>query len=310
MKIACVGVHVLDTQVIAIETVPSGPGGQLVETIRMSPAGTARGTAVVLARLGADVSSYGAVGVDPFGDSLLAMLSREGIDTAGVVRRSDEPTATAVFPGRPGGDQPAWHCIGANASFTLVDLDLAALDGITHLHLGAPESLGGEAAATLLAHARSRGATTSLDLLAPGGQGMLDGIATALPHTDYLLPNHEQVLGLTGVTDLVEGARTLLDDTGVGCVAATAGGRGAVVVSAADTVQVPAYDVEVVDTTGCDQAFSAGFLRGLSLDLEPADAAALGCAAAALVAQRRNTDRGSYDLADVRALQVVTPIHL
>jgi len=47
MKVATVGVHVLDTHVIGVESIPGGSDGQLVETIRMSPAGTAGGTAVV-----------------------------------------------------------------------------------------------------------------------------------------------------------------------------------------------------------------------------------------------------------------------
>jgi hypothetical protein len=53
VKIATVGVHVLDTHVIGIESVPDGSDGQLVETIRLSPAGTAGGTAVILSRIGA-----------------------------------------------------------------------------------------------------------------------------------------------------------------------------------------------------------------------------------------------------------------
>ncbi|MFC7502723.1 PfkB family carbohydrate kinase, partial [Nocardioides sp. GCM10030258] len=81
MQVAAVGVHVLDTHVLGIESIPPGSDGQLVETIRMSPAGTAGGTAVVLARLGAQVRSYGAVGTDPVGDTLLALLAREGVDT-------------------------------------------------------------------------------------------------------------------------------------------------------------------------------------------------------------------------------------
>ena len=301
MKIACVGVHVLDTHVVGIESIPPGSDGQLVETVRMSPAGTAGGTAVVLARLGAAVTSYGAIGTDPVGDSLLALLGREGVDTAGLVRLADQQTSASVIPVRPNGDRPAWHCIGANGAFGLDDLDLAALDGITHLHLGGPEFLGGETAGTLLAHARSLGATTSLDLLAPGDPDILAWVAAALPHTDYLLPNAEQVLGLTGTTDLVEGARALLY-SGVGCVAATAGARGAVVVSGRDAVEVPAHDVDVVDTTGCGDAFSAGFLRGVSLDLSLNEAAALGCATAAQVAQGIGTDHGEYDLAAADAL--------
>ena len=66
-----------------------------------------------------------------------------------------------------------------------------------------------------------------------------------------------------------------------------------------ETIEVPAYDVEVVDTTGCGDAFSAGFLRGLSLGKELGVAAALGCATAAQVAQGLGTDAGDYSLETV-----------
>ncbi len=306
MKIATVGVHVLDTHVIGIESVPSGSDGALVETIRMSPAGTAGGTAVILARLGADVSSYGAVGEDPIADTLLALLSREGVDVAGLVRKSDQQTSASVIPVRPNGDRPAWHCIGANGAFTLDDLDLGALAGITHLHLGGPEFLGGEAAGQLLAHARSIGATTSVDILAPGDPDMLAWVADALPHTDYLLPNDEQVLGFTGETSLAAGAKALVA-AGAGCVAVTQGAKGALVVTADEVVEVPAYAIEVIDTTGCGDAFSAGFLRGLSLGRDHRGAAELGCATAAQVAQGLGTDAGSYSLESVEMFAAETP---
>ena len=299
MKIATVGVHVLDTHVIGIESIPDGSDGQLVEAIRFSPAGTAGGTALVLSRLGAEVHSFGCVGEDPIATSLLAMLEHEHVDIAGLVRKPDQQTSSSVIPVRPNGDRPAWHCIGANGAFTLNDLDLAALDGITHLHLGGPEFLGGEAAGKLLAHARSIGAITSLDVLAPGDPDMLEWIGDALPHADYLLPNDEQVLGFTGASTLAEGAAALVE-RGVGCVAVTQGAEGALVVTADSEIEVPAYDVEVVDTTGCGDAFSAGFLRGTSLGLDLERSAELGCAAAAQVAQGLGTDAGQYSLESVR----------
>ncbi len=303
MKIATVGVHVLDTHVIGIESIPEGSDGALVETIRMSPAGTAGGTAVILARLGAEVSSYGAVGADPIADSLLALLSREGVDVSGLVRKADQQTSASVIPVRPNGDRPAWHCIGANGAFSLDDLDLDGLAGITHLHLGGPEFLGGDAAGRLLAHARSIGATTSVDLLAPGDPDMLAWIADALPHTDYLLPNDEQVLGFTGETSLAGGAKALVA-AGAGCVAVTQGAKGALVVTDDEVVEVPAYAVDVVDTTGCGDAFSAGFLRGQSLGRDRRGAAELGCATAAQVAQGLGTDAGSYSLESVERFVV------
>ena len=306
MKIATVGVHVLDTHVIGIESIPSGSDGQLVDTIRMSPAGTAGGTAVVLSRLGASVASFGAVGTDPIADVLLALLAEEGVDTSGLVRKGDHQTSASVLPVRPDGDRPAWHCIGANGAFTLDDLDLAALDGISHLHLGGPEFLGGEAAGKLLAHGRSVGAVTSLDLLAPGDPDLLAWVADALPHTDYLLPNDEQVLGFTGASSLADGARALVA-AGAGCVAVTQGSRGALVVTADEVIEVPAYEIDVVDTTGCGDAFSAGFLRGLSLGRDLRGAAELGCATAAQVAQGLGTDAGSYTLESVEAFAAEAP---
>ena len=300
MKIATIGVHVLDTHVIGIESIPERSDGQLVETIRVSPAGTAGGTAVVLSRLGAQVHSFGAVGEDPIGTTLLALLEREGVDVTGLVRKADHQTSASVIPVRPNGDRPAWHCIGANGAFTLDDLDLAALEGCSHVHLGGPEFLGGEAAGELLAHARSIGATTSLDILAPGDPDMLAWVADALPHTDHLLPNDEQVLGFTGAASLAEGARALVD-AGVGCVAVTQGSKGALVVTADETIEVSAYPIDVVDTTGCGDAFSAGFLRGLSLGRDLRGAAELGCATAAQVAQGLGTDAGVYSLESVEA---------
>lgn len=301
MIVAAVGVHVLDTHVLGIESIPAGSEGQLVETIRMSPAGTAGGTAVVLSRLGATVRSYGAVGTDAVGDTLLALLAREGVDVTGLVRKDGQPTSASVLPVRPNGDRPAWHCIGANGALTLDDLPEDLLDGVTHLHLGGPEFLGGEAAGELLARARAAGVTTSVDVLAPGDPDMLAWIAAALPHTDHLLPNDEQVLGFTGAATLAEGAQALLA-RGVGCVAVTQGARGALVATAEGVSEVPALPVTVVDTTGCGDAFSAGYLRGLSLGRPPVEAARLGCASAAQVAGGLGTDAGSYDLAAVVAL--------
>jgi sugar/nucleoside kinase (ribokinase family) len=174
----------------------------------------------------------------------------------------------------------------------------AVLDGATHLHLGGPEFLGGQDAATVLERARARGITTSADVLAPGETGVLDWIADALGQLDYFLPNDEQVLGFTGAGDLEEGCRALLA-RGVGCVAATRGRDGVLVVGADGGVDsVPAAgNVNVVDTTGCGDAFSAGFLRGLALGRDRAGAARLGCAVAGVVAEGLGSDHGVYGLA-------------
>ena len=193
----------LDVHVRHVESIPEGSDGQLVERISLSPAGTAGGTAVVLAKLGLDVASIGATGRDPAGQVLRSLLSAHGIDVTGLVER-DEQTSASVLPVRPNGDRPAWHCIGANGAFTLDDVDLDAVAAADLLHLGGPEFLGGEAAGRLLAHARAHGTVTAVDLLAPGDPDMLAWVADALPHVDHFLPNDEQLRGLTGLDDLTE----------------------------------------------------------------------------------------------------------
>ena len=114
MKAIALGVHVLDVLVRPVESIPEGQGGQLVDEIRITAAGSAGGAALVLAKLGADVRSAGAIGTDPAGDMLLALLGRDGVDTGLLVRRDDVQTSASVLPIRPTGERPAFHVVGAN----------------------------------------------------------------------------------------------------------------------------------------------------------------------------------------------------
>ena len=307
MTAIAMGVHVLDVLVRPVEEIPEGQGGQLVEEIRITPAGSAGGAALVLAKLGAQVRSAGAIGTDAAGDMLLALLERRGVDTSLLVRRPEVQTSASVLPIRPNGERPAFHVVGANATYGPDDAPWDAIAAATHLHLGGPEFMGGEAAAQILSRARELGVVASADVLAPGDPGLLEWIAPALPHLDYLLPNAEQVLAFTGADDLVEGCRALVE-RGVGCVAATRGAEGVLVVDAESTDGVPAFAVEVADTTGCGDAFSAGFLRGLALGRDRHQAAVLGCAAAGLVAQGLGSDHGDFDLAAADAFAAATPV--
>jgi sugar/nucleoside kinase (ribokinase family) len=308
MRVITLGVHVVDVLVRPVEAIPEGQGGQLVEEIRITPAGSAGGTAITLAKLGADVSSAGAIGSDALGRVLVDLLARFGVDTSLLVTRQGVQTSASVLPIRPDGSRPAFHVIGANAGYASADAPWEAIAAASHLHLGAPEFMGGEEAAKILSFAREHGVVTSADLLAPGEQAAAigDWIAPALEHLDFLLPNEEQVLGLTGAGELESGCRALLE-RGVGCVAATAGPDGALVVDRESTGHVPAFEADVVDTTGCGDAFSAGFLRGLGLGRDRRAAAALGCAAAALVAQGLGSDHGDFDLAAADAFADATP---
>lgn len=295
MKVVTLGVHVLDVLVRPVEAIPEGQGATLVEDIRMTAAGTAGGTALTLAKLGACVSSAGAIGSDPTGDMLVQLLGAAGIDTRFLVRRTDTPTSASVLPIRPNGDRPSLHLLGANITYGPDDVPWDALAEATHLHLGGPELIGVDTATRILSYAKEHDVTTSVDLLAPGALGSFEQIESLLPFVDHMLPNEDQVLGFTGEDDLIKGAQKLLA-AGAGLAAVTRGADGALLVTSEGTEKIPAFAIDVVDTTGCGDAFSAGFVRGMGLGRAPYEAAVLGSAAAALVAQGLGSDHGDFDL--------------
>ncbi len=294
-----VGVHVLDTLVRPVTEIPEGQGGALVEQIAMTAAGTAAATGLVLSKLGASVRSAGVIGTDPLGDLLITLLERDGVDTALLHRVSDVQTSASVLPIRPDGSRPAFHVVGANM-YLAQHVPWDALDDADIVHLGAPEFYGGEVASQLLSRARTAGAVTSADSLAAGLPEALAYFEAALPHIDYFLPNDEQVLGWTGTTDLHEGCRRLVE-RGARCVVATAGAQPTVIATPDGITEVPVFSIDVVDTTGCGDSFSAGFLRGISLGLDVVGAARLGNATAAQVAGGLGSDFGDFDLAAVQA---------
>src|SRR6266568_333115 len=62
--VVCLGAHILDILGRPVTAIPPGQGSVLLEEIRLTAAGTAAGTAVDLAKLGARVVSMGAIGDD------------------------------------------------------------------------------------------------------------------------------------------------------------------------------------------------------------------------------------------------------
>src|SRR5687768_3226909 len=126
------GVHVLDVLVRPVEAIPEGQGGELVDQIKITAAGSAGGTALTLAKLGAEVRSAGAIGTDAVGDMLVGLLERGGVDTGMLVRRDDAQTSASVLPIRADGSRPAFHVVGANATYGPRDVDVPRVIDATH----------------------------------------------------------------------------------------------------------------------------------------------------------------------------------
>ncbi|WP_043630205.1 carbohydrate kinase family protein [Nonomuraea candida] len=303
MTVVTVGVHIVDILTRPVDHIPEGQDTVLVEQIRLTAAGAAAGTAVDLVKLGNDVVTMGAVGDDELADFLLMVLAKRGVDASRLVRRAGEQTAASILPIRPDGGRPSFHVPGANLSVTPADLDQAVLRQARAVHLGGMDvtfGLGDPAFFGLLDELRASGAIVTMDLLSE----MPDLLAMArafLPHVDYVLPNETQVLAMSGEQDVEAAARALLADGPRG-VLVTLGAAGSLVVTGAGAERVPALKTEVADTTGCGDAYCAGFLTGLLHGRDVTDAARWGTAAAARVATGLGSDAGLTDLDSTLAL--------
>jgi sugar/nucleoside kinase (ribokinase family) len=297
------GACILDVLGRPVETIPPGQGSVRLAEIRATAAGTAAGPAVDLAKLGASVRVIGALGDDLIGDIVAAAMARHGVDTAGLVRKKEAQTSATILPIRPNGERPALHVPGATRLFSRTDIDLEHITGSRALLIGAPDALAGltgEELADVARTARSQGALVAVDVLHPGRPEDLDRLAPLLAVTDWFMPNGDQILALTGREELTDAIKDVMA-LGTGAVAVTLGADGGLVATRQDpaAMALPAIKVDVVDTTGCGDGFTAGLLAGLLAGATPQDAAWLGVACGSLVATGLGSDAGIEDLGQV-----------
>src|SRR5690348_5692875 len=302
-QVTVLGAHILDVLGRPVETIPPGQGSVRLAEIRATAAGTAAGPAVDLAKLGASVRVIGALGDDLIGDIVAAAMAWHGVDTAGLVRKKEAQTSATILPIRPNGERPALHVPGATRLFSRTDIDPEHITGSRALLIGAPDALAGltgEELADVARTARSRGALVAVDVLHPGRPQDLDRLAPLLGQADWFLPNADQLLALTGRASLA-GAMDDIVALGTRGVAVTLGADGCLVATRQDpaAMALPAIKVDVVDTTGCGDGFTAGMLAGLLAGATPQDAAWLGVACGALVATGLGSDAGIESLGQV-----------
>ncbi len=298
-RVVTIGAHILDVLGHPVESIPPGQGSVRLAQIKATAAGTAAGTAVDLAKLGADVAAIGAIGQDLLGDLVIAAMQRHGIDTSGLVRKPDVQTSATILPIRPNGERPALHVPGATSRLARDDVDLARLSDARALLVGAPDALGGFVAdglAEVVSAAQTAGALIVVDVLHPGRAEDFDRLGPLLASADWFCPNVDQLAALTGCDDPVSAIKKVLN-LGTYGVAVTLGAQGCLVAwQGSDPVHLPALPVTVVDTTGCGDAFNAGMITGLLLGGSAVDAAWLGVTCGSLVATGLGSDAGLTDL--------------
>jgi sugar/nucleoside kinase (ribokinase family) len=300
-QITVLGACILDVLGRPVEAIPPGQGSARLTEIKATAAGTAAGPAVDLAKLGARVRVIGALGDDLLGDIVTAAMSRHGVDTASLVRKKDVQTSATILPIRPNGERPALHVPGATRLFGRADIDLDHIKDSRALLIGAPDALAGMTGAELAEvakEARRQGALVAVDVLHPGRPEDLRRLAPLLAQADWFMPNEDQLLNLTGRASLTDAVSDILT-LGTRGVAVTQGADGCLVATRQNQESLPALAIDVVDTTGCGDGFTAGMLAGLLLKATPRDAAWLGIACGSLVATGLGSDAGIESLGQV-----------
>jgi ribokinase len=245
--------------VVRVERLPA-PGETLLSSdFRMLPGGKGANQACAAARLArsARVRMAGCVGYDVFGDQLKAGLAAAGADVSYVHATRSAATGAALIWVDRAGQNSIVVAAGANHAIAT-----ASVESYRPVFAGAQCALFQletplDVVERALGLAREAGAVTILDP-APA-QPLSSGL---LAFVDVLTPNETEALTLLGraagrlsLADAPAVADGLLT-AGVGAVILKLGDQGCYYRSRERSLHVPAFKVDVVDSTAAGDTFN------------------------------------------------------
>jgi sulfofructose kinase len=262
--------------------------GCRLEGFKNQGGGPAATAMVAVARLGGEAELWTVLGQDHHGQLIEEELLQEGVDMTQTVRLADWPslfnfvlidgvTGERVFLGPPGAD---WRMSWLDA-----EQDWSRIDSAGALLVCAswsPVVLKG------LQRARQRGVPTCGDI------GRIAGNEDLLELIDYpVVPRHAavEVAGAPGPEAL-----KALSGYGARMVVITLGPRGAIYLADGEMGEVPAFEVEAVDTTGAGDVFHGAFAYGLARGWTPRQLMLFSSAVAALKCTQLGGRTGIPDL--------------
>jgi ribokinase len=233
-------------------------GGDLV-TI---PGGKGANQAVAAAKLGAVTAMLGRVGQDQFGKMLLENLEISRVNTS-CVQVSPFATGTAVIVVDEKGQNSIVLSPGANGQVTQADISKFRIrvDGTQFVLLQLEIPLD-----VVTFAARVARENRAQVILNPAPAHALP--AELLENIDYIVPNESELSLLTGLEvkdlDSAEAAAKKLLLRGNFKVIVTLGEKGVLYVSREETFHIPAFSVNVLDTTAAGDAFISGLAVSLA----------------------------------------------
>jgi ribokinase len=299
-RVVVVGSLVYDL-VARVDQRPGKGETRLGTDFGMFPGGKGANQAVQAARMGAEVVMVGRVGQDMFGKEMLNSLRQHGVDTRFVGEDPDTTTAVGCITVDATGDNSIVVVPQANMKLREEDAvkALETLEGswVLLLQLEIPLAVNLRAARI----ARDKG---WIVILNPAPAQPLPDELLAL--ADYLTPNEIELSMLVGrplhkEEDILQGARGLLRN-GVRGVIVTLGDAGALLVTEAHHLQIPAYLVKAVDTTAAGDAFTGALAVALAEGVPLEEAVLLANAAGGLAVTRPGAQPSLALRQDIEAL--------
>ena len=235
---------------------------------RMGFGGDTSNAVIAAARQGARVGYISAVGTDEFGDELMALWAREGVDASRVVRR--ENAATGIYFVRPHASGRQFSYLRAHSAasrFQPEDLDAGYISNASVLHVSAisqavsrsMRDAGFEAIRIARANNVLVSFDTNLRLKLWSLEDAKMAIFEAMRTTDIVFPSDDEaalLTGLKGADDIVDRFLAL----GVRIVALKRGAHGAIIATRNRRETVAPMPVQAVDSTGAGDAFAGSFL--------------------------------------------------
>ena len=258
----------------------------------MNPGGKGANQAIAAARAGGDVEFLGAIGSDAFGVTISARLTASGVDIAHV-RTSYGPSGVAVIMVDHAGENTILVSPGANRTFDDLEPDERAVVAAADVLVCQQEIPASTVAAAARA-AHTSGTRVVLNA-APARELSPDLLETV----DLLVVNEGEALAITGgdapdlarLLELVP--RVVLTLSGEGARYADREGR---------SVHVPAYPVEVVDTTAAGDAFTGALAVAWGEGRDMVEAVRWACAAGAACVRKVGAYPSLPNRADIDAI--------
>ncbi len=247
---------------------------------------------VALSRWGLSCSFAGMIGDDLFGRMIRASLAEEGIRTDGLVVREGFLSQFAFIAAEPAQSRRTifWQR-PTGPEIRPDEIDIDAIRQVRVLHT---DGLFMEATLFACRMARQAGIPVVVD-----AGTLRDGMLDLARLSDCFIASESFARALTGGDHPLDACR-VLSALGPRVAGVTLGGKGYVALHGRDVIQKPAYPVLAMDTTGCGDAFHAGFIYGLIQGWDVKKNLDLGAWAAARVSLRMGGRSGIPSLSDLK----------